>query len=352
MNCPLVCYHLVASPHPTLALKGVTQRVLIQPLRPTDLVPYLAFRRLPPIGEALGNPIDAAVAPDQRATGLAALGALTSSALAFATHRESQTLRIGRAIVGLAVAHPRFGTDTWDVAQLLVAPTLDTSSACFALLEALCQRATTEGIEKLYLRIREGSEAASGARQAGLFTYAQEHVCIWSGGEAPATEIPWTDVAIAGLRPRHPSDHQALFQLYSSAVPLAVRQVEAMTLREWRWLDGWNAPAAWARPERQRRDFVVAREGAVLGWLRVCPVGRQLEVVAGRDAALGRALIAYGVHQLGSVGPVTLVLRDYQKALLLIAEELGFTALARNWLLVRVFTIRATDSLLVPVGAS
>ena len=268
-----------------------------------------------------------------------------------ATQREWLALQDGRTIAGVIAARPRFGTDTWDIARLEIAPQAEVSRATYALLEALCQRAVAEGVEKLYLRLRQDSAATGAARRAGLFAYAQEFVCAAPDGGASVARAVIDDVALAGLRPRRPSDHQALFQLYSSSVPLAVRQVEAMTLREWRWLDGWNAHARLSRRGRSRQDFVVAREGSVVGWLRICPGTRHIEL-SGRDGTLGRALVAFGLDRLGPGGPVSLVLRDYQRAMLPIPDELGFELLTRNWLLVRVFTIRATDSFLVPVGAS
>jgi hypothetical protein len=324
----------------------VAQRVTIRTLRPTDALAFLAFRKLAPRNEALGDDRGTRSAPT--------LEAVVNATLTLDPRRGSVAILRNRDIVGLASARPRFGTDTWDIDKLMAGPETDAAPVYLALIEALCGRAVAEGVEKLYLRVHENSDAVAPARQAGLFAYARESVRVALAEAAvPPTDL-LDDIALAGLRPRQPVDHQALFQLYSSLVPLAVRQVEAMTLREWRWLDGWGGPGAALQSRgRRRQDYVVAREGAIHGWIRIYPATRRVEVLCGgRDSDLARSLVAFGRARLGGGEPVILPLRDYQSALAPIVEEIGFSIAVRNWLLVRVFTLRATEGRLVPIGAS
>ncbi len=311
---------------------------MIRAFRPTDVVAYMAFRKQTPDNEALVRADGKAATPT--------IGALLGGPLE--PRRERWVLIDRGQIVGLVAAKARSGADVWDVDELMAAPAASPDRVYARLLEHLCRAAVEEGVQKVFLRLREDSEAVAGARQVGFFRYTTEQIYQHAPASSPA-------VALDGLRLRRPIDHQALFHLYSGAVPAFVRQVEGLTLQEWRWTDGWNGRAMpWQPTGTWRRDFVLCGgHGDVAAWLQIEHRTRQLRLlVDGREGELARAVVAFGLAHLGPGGPVTLPLREYQAALRPHLEEQGFTLVAQHALLARALASRIPEGKMVPVRVS
>lgn len=312
---------------------------MIRTPRPTDVLAYVAFRNQTPDNEAVTTAGGKTIAPT--------IGALLGGSLALNPRRERWVLVDQGQIVGLVAAKARSGADVWDVDELMAAPAADADRVYARLLEHLCGQAVEDGVQKVFLRLHEESEATIAARQAGFFRYTTEHVYHHADATPPT-------VALDELSPRRPVDHQALFQLYSAAVPAFVRQVEGLTLQEWRWTDGWNVhPVLWRPVSPRRRDFVVREGSAIVAWLQVDLRARLLRLlVDAREAELARVVLAFGLAHLGSGGPVTLPLREYQAALRPHLEEQGFELVARHALLAKALAIRVPEGKMVPIRAS
>jgi hypothetical protein len=249
-------------------------------------------------------------------------------------------------IHGLIAARARFGTDVWDIDQLVVAPSLDDDRVCLRLLDHLCSAAVEEGVLKVFLRLTDESRWATASRQAGFAHYTSEQIYVLPALER--LERP----SLAGLRPRRPADHQALFQLYSAAVPAHVRQIEAMTLQEWRWNDNWGfASVASVRPalSRRRRDLVVQGEGELLAWLQVHAGARTVRLLNDAESGIEPdLLLRRALAELAPSGPVAVAVRDYQRELVVPLEELGFVPGESHALFARLLAARIPERRLVP----
>src|SRR5215472_5931421 len=190
---------------------------MIRALRPTDLVAYIAFchqvaRNLRSDGDPLSDG-GADFHPVPTVVGF--LG----RSFALEHGRESWVAIEHGHISGLVAAKRREGGDVWDVDQLAILPTSDAARTGTRLLEQLLAAAVDEGIHKVFLRLPEDDPAEEWAQQVGFFPYC--HETAYFRAELPTLAHP---PAIPGVRPRRAADHQALFQLYCSAVPARVRQ--------------------------------------------------------------------------------------------------------------------------------
>lgn len=311
---------------------------MIRALRPTDVGPFLTFRTKAPANEALVGPVG-------RSVNLA-FGEFVDRSLALKPGRETWVQIEHGQIFGIVAARARFGTDVWDIDRLVIAPSVDDDRVCLRLLDHLCEAAVEEGVQKVFLRLSEASPWIGPARQAGFVHYTSEQVFV------QPQPSPLSRPAVTGLRPRRPADHQALFQLYSAAVPAQVRQIEALTLQEWRWTDDWGLVAmAPFRPSltRRRRDLVVQGEDRIDAWLRIDLHARTLQVTTDPRGPVDLPLLlARGLSELPAGRPVVFARRDYQTELAAPLEELGFLAGESQALLARVLSVRVQERRLVP----
>jgi hypothetical protein len=190
------------------------------------------------------------------------------------------------------------------------------------------------------------SSWATASRQAGFVHYTTEQPYVHPA--LPPVERP----IVEGLRPRRPADHQALFHLYSAAVPAHVRQIEAMTLQEWRWNDNWGlASVASVRPalSRRRRDMVVQTDGDVVAWLQVQTRPRTVRLLCDVDARLDPGvLLRRALAELTPNGAIECPVRDYQRELVGPLEELGFAPGEEHELFARLLAARIPERRLVP----
>ncbi|HLZ07734.1 MAG TPA: GNAT family N-acetyltransferase, partial [Chloroflexota bacterium] len=282
---------------------------MIRALRPTDVLAYLAFHNRLPRGRH--DPRDR-VAP--RAGG--AVGVVVGffgRSLALESGRETWVQIDNGRISGLVASKRREGADIWDVDQLTVLPSADSSRTASRLLEQLLSAAVDEGIHKVFLRLDEGDPAQDWVRQVGFFSYCQETTYIHP--EVPAFARPVVDQRV---RRRRPSDHHALFQLYCSAVPFRVRQAEGMTLHEWRWTDGWAVRPAGIHSiiGTARSDYVLDSDPRLAAWIQVDQSKRRLTLLTDDNLDVGQGdLVTFGLGRLGSGGPAWCAVRDYQGGL-------------------------------------
>jgi hypothetical protein len=248
-------------------------------------------------------------------------------------------------IHGLVSVHTRPGADIWDIDQLMVPPVVDSERVVARLLEHLCGAAVEEGIQKIFLRLQDDSPWLSVARQSGFMRYTSETVFV-----APQLG-PIRREVVPGLRPRRPADHQSLFQLYCAAVPVQIRQIEALTLQEWRWIDDWGLRrVTWQSAlSRRRRDFVLQTDTSVDAWARVDVHRRFVTIIADprRDIDL-TPLCQRSLSELVGRKPVTWAVREYQPSLESFVSGLGFQFAGTHALLARMLAVRIPEGRLVP----
>ena len=310
---------------------------MIRGLRPTDVFAYTAFLRQSPVSAALANP-SGFTSPLSLRDFLGGVVALDLG------RRRWVYLRAGQ-IRALAVATARFGADVWDVDRLFLASSPDIGRVGSGMLMHICACAVEDGVQRVFLRLDEESQAVLVARQAGFVTYCSELIL------RRRVDDPILPEPLPGLRSRRLVDHQSLFRLYCGVTPSYVRQVEGMTLHEWRSTDGWWAPRVDWRL-RSRSDRVVAGNDGARVWMTVDTRARVIRVMAGcADAEVAGALVAHGVAMLGADRSVTVVVREYQGCLLPGIEALGFEPWARHVLMAKTLAVRVPEARLVPMRA-
>lgn len=268
--------------------------------------------------------------------------------LSLEPRRESWVeIQDGR-IDGLVGVRARLGTDFWDIDHL-VATSPDAESVYVNMLRHLSRAASEEGVQKIFLRTPLDETPSIAAKQAGFFSYATERVfCLTPNHLRPGDEEQHL------IRTRRRADHHDLFHLYCSIVPMSVRQIEGMTMQEWRWTEGWGLRPASLKMglPRVRHDFVMERDGAIVGWLQVRPRMRCLILMlhANRVEEAER-LLRFGVQQLSAGGPVYVPVRQYQQFLEPFLQQMEFELVAEHALLAKTQTIRVAEPKIVPMRA-
>jgi hypothetical protein len=308
---------------------------LIRGLRPTDAFAYAAFRRRSPVNAALARP-DGCNSP-------LTVRDFFGGVLALDPRRRRWIHVVSGQIRGLAVVSFRFGADVWDVERLFLASSPDVARVGADLLNHVCASAIEDGVQKVFLRLPEDSEAVPVAHQAGFAAYCSELVLRRRTADQVATSV------VPGLRARRRSDHLGLFRLFCAVAPAFVRQAEGMTLQEWRSTDGWWAPPVdWRLPDRT--DKVLPGADGIRVWVSTDNYARVLRVVSAcDDAGLAWAAIASELARRGAHRPASVVLRDYQGCLLPGADALGFDLWTRHTLLVKMLAVRVPESRLMPL---
>lgn len=319
---------------------------MIRALRPTDALSYVKFCHQLSLASTYRSPLWLQT--------VTVTGSFLGRSLPLEPGRETWIHVEGGEITGLVTAKRREGTDVWDIDQLAYLPSPDAPRACARLLGHLLSAASDEGVLKVFLRLDSNNPALDWARQVGFVQYSVETVYYLPEVPSPAhpPRLEW-------VRPRRPSDHQALFQLYCTAVPVRVRQAEGMTLQEWRWTDGW-----WLDPmgislrlpligQASRHDFVVEDAPRLIAWLQVDRRRRSLGLLSeARDDLDVDAMLRHGLRILGTGRHAYCAVREYQPNLAGALEEIGFVANGTDSLLTRALATRTPELKLVPVRAS
>lgn len=316
---------------------------MIRALRPTDLLPYLAFYQ-----QVSRCSSESASVWQESIT---ALGDFAGRSLTLEPGRESW-IQIERGqISGLVSAKRREGTDVWDIDQLAYLPSqADAPRICARLLNHLLAAASDAGIQKVFLRLGSNNPALEWVRQVGFVQYAVE--IDYHLPEIPSLAHP---PEVPRLRPRRSADHQPLFQLYCATVPVRVRQAEGMTLHEWRWTDGWWLDPMTTRLFRygQRLDYVVESPPRLSSWLQVDRKRRRLTVLTeAADGSEVDELIRFGLMKLGAGRHAYCAVREYQPVLGHALEEVSFMPVGSDALLTRTLATRIPEAKFLPVRAS
>ena len=226
----------------------------------------------------------------------------------FATGRHTSISVQGTTLRGLVSARKRGSKLAWEIDCLIHAPDGD-NGVLMSLLDQLTRAAGKSGALRIFMRLPGASDTGHVAMHCGFAPYQSE---VTYARPIDATEphpLP------EGFRRRAKADLYALFQLYNAVVPHGVRTAEAMTFAEWT-----------AAQERlgKTSQYVVERDGAVRGWLRVARDGdvARFDVLA--DAGIVDDLLEAALAKVASRRTVYTIVPEHDAGLRARLAALGF----------------------------
>jgi hypothetical protein len=317
--------------------------MLVRALRPIDVVALASFQRRT---SGTGTEITAHNWPRiEPESGQMPYLTLVSNSLA---HRPGASrawiAEDGGRLAGVAIARSRAGGLVWDVAQLHADP--DSDHAASDLLEHVAACAGTHAARRVFLEASASTRGQDIARRAGFERFTTSDLYLLT----PGFKVERTDLFEA--RPRLRADEQALFQLYTAAVPAPVRAAEAMTLDEWgalypgrkRWQPTFTG---------SRQQFVWELGTSLVGWLEVTFGHRSqfidLLVHPRYEDATDR-LLRYALVQVSPKAPVYATARAYQPSLASALTRAGFRLAGAHDLYVKILAARVREPSLVPAN--
>jgi hypothetical protein len=255
----------------------------------------------------------------------------------------------GLTLGGLASARVRSGSRVWEVDRFYLTGLAEQgpsdplgqpdawTPAWVNLLERLVQAAGERQAERVFLRLPRDHPSIPVARRAGFFPYFNETLLEGAGAPAfPGSQTPDP----TGPDARLPEDSFALFQLYSAASPLPVREALGLTFDQWR--DAQDPHG------RRRREWTVSHNGRITGWLGLHSHHQEAEgeVLVHPDhpetlpALLALALSQPGRHRW--LAP------DYQPQVVAELERRGFQSAAEYTMLVTTVAARVLQPGIAP----
>jgi len=315
--------------------------MLVRPLRPVDVVALASFQR-----RTVDTEITAHSWPRlEPESGRVPYLTLVSSSLGHRPggQRAWVAEQQGR-VAGLGVAQSRAGGLVWDVVHLHANP--DEETVAGDLLEQVATCAGSRAARRVFLETPIGTRGQDAARRAGFERFTSNEVFVL----APGFKVERTDLFEA--RPRLRADEQALFQLYTGAVPAPVRAAEAMTLEEWgglypgrkRWQPSFTG---------SRQQYVWELGTNLVGWLEIT-FGQRSQfmdlVVHPRYEDATDRLLRYALLQVSPKAPVYAVAREYQVSLASALQRAGFRGAGQHELYVKLLAVRVREPALVPAN--
>lgn len=142
-------------------------------------------------------------------------------------------------VVGVAEGQPMAGPRAWSLRHLWADPEAHWPVA--ELLEQVSVAAGGHGARRVFLRLASDSSMVKAAVNAGYVAAWEETLYTH---QSPAQKSAPKAGEI--VRRRQPGDDLALFRLFCSTTPVAVRSAMGMTLEEWRDANEWDLQRAQA----------------------------------------------------------------------------------------------------------
>ncbi len=210
----------------------------------------------------------------------------------------------------------------------------------FRLLEALCINLGHHRIQRFYAALSQNhDELREIFRQLGFGAYTNQTVLRLEGPD-------WDQgVTLAPMRPQARRDAWAIHKLYGATTPHPVQQAEARLPRAWML----PLTRGWYRP--RQRGWVLGPEDNLTAYLHLTsgPAAHVLTLLLQTEARdLVADILRFGLGQVADSSPVYLLLRDYNRELLVPAQDLGFQPIGEQALLFKQTTVAVRRSILVP----
>ena len=136
-------------------------------------------------------------------------------------------------VSGIVRVRRRNGPSVWEVSELFLAPDSRPEIDGAELLGDLAEVAARSGVQRVFLRIEDGSPMATAARRAG-YTLQTRETLYRRPEDLRGQDQPAHYPGESGWRTVQKNDLQQVFRLYGISTPLSVRETSGMTLPEWR----------------------------------------------------------------------------------------------------------------------
>lgn len=211
----------------------------------------------------------------------------------------------------------------------------------FRLLEALCFYAGRAGVQRFFAALSQRHEELREIfRQIGFTAYGQQTVLRLQGPD-------WDQgTTLAPMRPQSRSDMWAVHKLYGATTPRPVQHAEARDSRT------WALPLGRLGKHPRGRGWTLGPADNLTAYLHLTsgPIAHVLTLLLRPEQReLTTDILRFGLGQISDDLPVYLLLRDYQRELLLPAEDLGFQPIGEQALLAKQTTVPVRRSVLAPV---
>ncbi len=208
----------------------------------------------------------------------------------------------------------------------------------YRLLERLCIQAGRAQVQRLYAALSQRhDELREVFRQLGFTNYTAQMVMRLEGPD-------WDQgTTLAPMRPQSQRSLFAIHKLYGAITPRHVQHAEARDSRT------WKVPRT--HPLRPRaRGWVLGSDDNLSAYLHVTsgPIAHVLTLLIHPESRdITTDVLRFGLGQLNDDLPVYLLLRDYQRELMLPASDLGFQPIGEQALFVKHTTVVARRPILV-----
>lgn len=211
----------------------------------------------------------------------------------------------------------------------------------FRLIEQISVQAGRAHVQRLYAALSQGhSELREILRQIGFAHYTTQTVLRLEGPD-------WDQgTTVAPLRPQTQRSLFAIQKLYGMITPRPVQQAE---VREGRT---WKLPRAHAN-RTSMRGWVLGSDDNLSAYLHLTShsAGHVLTLLLHPEAReIETDILRFGLGQIGDDLPVYLLLREYQRELLLPATDLGFQPIGEQALFVKHTTVPIRQTILRPIA--
>jgi hypothetical protein len=210
----------------------------------------------------------------------------------------------------------------------------------FKLLEALCFYAGRASVERVFAALSQRhDELREIFRQLGFVGYSHQTVMRLQGPD-------WDQgTTLAPMRPQRRSDIWAIHKLYGRVTPRPVQQTEHRDSRTWTLPRArlWGAPAV--------RAWVLGPQDEISAYVHLTsgPIAHVLTLLLQPDRReITTDVLRFGLGQISDDLPVYLLIRDYQRELLLPAEDLGFQPIGEQLLLCKQTAVTVRRPVIAP----
>ena len=248
----------------------------------------------------------------------------------------------GLKVRGLASARPRMGPSVWEVDALYLSP--DNLEHGRDLLHGLSLGAGRLGVDRIFLRMRADCDYKGAVCNAGFSFYTKEYLYCLDKREGVGSTANSQN---GQLFPASSANEYNIFQLYNSAFPMCVREVEGQTLDEW-----------WESRERRRGrkgggEYVFLHDDQIAGWMYIHGSRGNgfLDLMVRQELSDTIEKLLDSTEGLLNRYPVLwCMVSEFQKPLCRALEDRGFRLVEEYSTAIRYVTAKVGRPSLVPVG--